>query len=97
MVDDSTNSFFIIFYPLQYYMVYISCSELSQLVRLIAEHLHSEDLQTILVIPAMMRGWGVELVDYVLTMKMCTLYEQVCYMSFFGDMNYKIVEQAHVL
>ena len=37
-------------------MVYISCSELSQLVKLIAEHLHGEDLQTILVIPAMMRG-----------------------------------------
>ena len=47
--------------PTTIYMVYIYiyiyiCSELSQLVRLIAEHLHSEDLQTILVIPAMMRG-----------------------------------------
>ena len=48
------------------YTQYISCSELSQLVRLIAEHLHGEDLQTILVIPAMMRGSVVELMVYVL-------------------------------
>jgi len=33
-----------------------SCSELSRLVRGIADHLHSNELQTILVIPAMMRG-----------------------------------------
>jgi len=33
-----------------------SCSELSRLVRGIADHLHSNELQTILVIPAKMRG-----------------------------------------
>ena len=57
LVQDKTNEF---------YTQYISCSELSQLVRLIAEHLHGEDLQTILVIPAMMRGSVVELMVYVL-------------------------------
>ena len=68
LVQDKTNGFL---YPL-----YISCSELSQLVRLIAEHLHGEDLQTILVIPAMMRGSVVELMEYVL-IEMCIL----CYYS----------------
>lgn len=55
MVEDNTNGFFITHYNIYGIYIYI-CSELSQLVRLIAEHLHSEDLQTILVIPAMMRG-----------------------------------------
>ena len=90
MVEDNTNGFFITHYNIYGIYIYIYiCSELSQLVRLIAEHLHSEDLQTILVIPAMMRGWVVELLECVQNVH-TLLISLLHSMSLPGDMNYRV-------